>query len=102
VRGHHHRVGPHTEGTTQVPLGIPWAGKWPAIRIWRECCRADTPLASIECTFLHEAVEKLTDNRPHGRSFTARLMLIFRAIGRSLAPAHSANPLSRRVPGWEL
>src|SRR5260221_578269 len=76
----------------RAPLGIPWAEKWPAIRIWRECCRADTPLAPIECTFLYEAVEKPTDNRPHGRSFTTRLTLILRAIGRSLARAHSANP----------
>src|SRR5258708_37680040 len=25
-------VGPHVEGTTQGPSGIPWAEKWPAIR----------------------------------------------------------------------
>ncbi len=84
---------------TRVPLGVPWAEKWPAIRIWRECCGADTPLASIECTFLYEAAEKPTDNRRHGRAFTARLMLIFRAMVRSLAPAHSTNPFRAWGPG---
>jgi len=28
----HHRLGPHAEGTTQGPSGIPWAEKRPAIR----------------------------------------------------------------------
>jgi len=100
--GTHHHNGPHAGDMTRVPLGVPWAEKWPAIRIWRECCGADTPLASIECTFLYEAAEKPTDNRQHGRAFTARLMLIFRAMVRSLAPAHSTNPFGAGVPGWEL
>ena len=33
---------PHAEDTTRVPLGIPWAEKWPSAQIVRKCCNPDT------------------------------------------------------------